>query len=418
MTRRGAMVAVLRKLPPGVDAREHIGDVRFLLAHALYMAGDFARARGLFHEARALAERAGDDRRLAQVLAGLSYLDASEARYADAARAGEQALALAAAGDIAVSLWTSFGLARAHFALGNYRRGAECARWAIAALASFPVEERFGGRAGNLLPAVAAHSWLALTLARTGDLDEGVRHGDEGVRAAETVDGLQERVWAYYCLGCVHQARADFARAIPLLRRAVTLAEGGTVPIYFTRVLSGLGSALSQAGDLDAALPLLHRALAEAGGIHLLYGHSLILVQLGEACLAAGRVEEAAAHAAEALAFARQRGERGDEAWALLLQGEIAAGRGPSQTERARDATRQALALSEELGMRPLAARCRMALGALELGAGQRGEAQAWLAPAVADIRAMGIAGWLTRAEGLLAEAGDPQEERSRLELT
>ena len=404
--------AILQKLPPSAEASEQLGDVRFLLAHALYMAGDFARARGGLHEARALAKNVGDDRRLSQALAGLSYVDASEGRYADAARAGEQALAIATAGDIAVSLWTSFGLARAHFALGNYRRAAECARWAIEALAPFPIEERFGGRAGNLLPAVAARSWLALALARSGGFDEGSRHGEEGVNAAETVNGLQERVWASYCLGRVHHARTDFERAIPLLRRAVSLAAGGTVPIYFTRVLSGLGSALYQSGDVDAALPLLRRALAEAGGINLLYGHSLIVVQLGEACLAAGRVDEAETHAADALAFSRQRGERGDEAWALLLRGEVAAARGPRQVRLARDWMRRALALSDELGMRPLAARCRMALGTLELRVGHQYEAQTWLAPAVADMRSMGIASWLAPAEQLLARAQRAPEDR------
>jgi DNA-binding NtrC family response regulator/tetratricopeptide (TPR) repeat protein len=394
---------ILDKLPVGSQTREEQDrDVRFLLAHALYMAGEFARARDGFHEARALADGAGDRRRLSQILAGLSYLDASEGRYAEAAHAGEQALAIAV-DDIAVSLWTSFGLARSHFALGNYRRAAECARWAIEALAPFSGDERFGGRAGNLLPAVAARSWLALSLARTGDLGEGIRHGEDGVRAAESVDGLQERVWAYYCLGRVHHARTDFERAIPLLRQALTLAEGGTVPIYFTRVLSGLGSALYQSGDIDGALPLLQRALAEAGGINLLYGRSLIMVQLGEAFLAAGRLDEAEARAADALACSRQRCERGDEAWALLLQGEIAAARGA--LDRARGWLHQALAVSEELGMRPLAAQCRMARGALELRAAHRGEARAWLEPALADLRGMGITRWVTRVERLLAEA-------------
>jgi tetratricopeptide (TPR) repeat protein len=394
-------LAILEALPRTVDAGEQIGDLHFLLAHARYMAGDFPGARGGFHQARASAEAAGDRRRLAQVLAGLSYVHASECHYAEAARAGEQALAIARTGDLAVSLWTSFGLARAHFALGNYRRAADCTRWAIEQLASFSVEERFGNRAGNLLPAVAARSWLALTLARTGDLDEGARHGEDAVRAAEAVDGLQERVWAYYCLGRLHHARTDFEVAIPLLRQAVSLAEGGTVPVYFTRVLSGLGSALYQSGDTQAAQPLLRRALDEARGINLLYGQSLIVVQLGEACLAADGVDEAESHADEALALSRQRGERGDEAWALLLHGEIAAAR--RSMERARGSLIQALGVADELGMRPLAARCRMALGSLEAQVGRRREAQAWLTPALAELRAMGIGRWYARAERLLA---------------
>jgi hypothetical protein len=53
-----------------------------------------------------------------------------------------------------------------------------------------------------------------------------------------------------------------------------------------------------------------------------------------------------------------------------------------------------------------------MALGALELGAGHPEAAQTWLAPAVADIRAMGIARWLGPAELLLARAQQPGEGR------
>ena len=363
-------LGILDRQPAG-DAQEDLRDLRFLHAHALYMAGEFPRALRAFGDARAGAEAAGDDRRLSQILAGLSYVHASEGRYAEAAHAGEQALGISMAGDVAVSLWTSFGLARSHFALGNYRRAAECARWGIEALAPWPVDERFGGRAGNLLPAVAAGSWLALALARTGDFDEGTRAGEAAVRAADAVDGLQERVWACYGLGRLHHARTDFARAIALLRRAADLSEGGTVPIYFSRVLSGLGSALYQSGAIDAALPLLERALDDARRMNLLYGHSLILVQLGEACLAAGRDGEAERHAAQALAFSRERGERGDAAWALLLHGEIAAARGEGERGRARDWLDQAVAISEELAMRPLAARCRMARGELEISAGR-----------------------------------------------
>ena len=399
-------LGILDRQPAG-DAQEDLRDLRFLHAHALYMAGEFPRALRAFGDARAGAEAAGDDRRLSQILAGLSYVHASEGRYAEAAHAGEQALGISMAGDVAVSLWTSFGLARSHFALGNYRRAAECARWGIEALAPWPVDERFGGRAGNLLPAVAAGSWLALALARTGDFDEGTRAGEAAVRAADAVDGLQERVWACYGLGRLHHARTDFARAIALLRRAADLSEGGTVPIYFSRVLSGLGSALYQSGAIDEALPLLERALDDARRMNLLYGHSLILVQLGEACLAAGRDGEAERHAAQALAFSRERGERGDAAWALLLHGEIAAARGEGELGRARDWLDQAVAISEEIGMRPLAARSRMARGELELSAGRPREARDWLASAEAELRAMRIPIWLDRTRELLAGLGD-----------
>jgi hypothetical protein len=95
----------------------------------------------------------------------------------------------------------------------------------------------------------------------------------------------------------------------------------------------------------------------------------------------------------------------GEEAWALLLHGEAAAARMPAEAEQARAWLDQGLALGSELGMRPMAARSRMVRGALELAAGRRDEAGTWLMPAVAELRAMGIGRWLTRAERLLAEA-------------
>jgi DNA-binding NtrC family response regulator/tetratricopeptide (TPR) repeat protein len=394
---------ILEKLPPDATAREESGDVRFRLAHAHYMAGEFARSRDHFDDARVLAEKADDTRLLAQVLTGLCYVHASEGRYGEAAEAGERAQAIAA-GDLAVSLWTSFGLARAHFALGNYRRAVECARWAIDALEPFPVEERLGGRAGNLLPAVAARTWLAVSLGRLGEFDDACRYGEEAVRAAETVEGLQERVWAYYCLGRVLHSRTDFDRAIPFLREAMRLCEGGTIPIYVTRVRSGLGAALTQSGDLEGGLPLLHRALDEARTMNSLYGHALIVLQIARACVDAGRLDEADARAAEALALARQRGERGDEAWALLVLAEIAAERKPAALDRARGWIDQALALGHQIGMRPLVARSLILRGALERASRGDDAAASTLAEAATALRTMGIARWLARAERLLGE--------------
>lgn len=166
-------------------------------------------------------------------------------------------------------------------------------------------------------------------------------------------------------------------------------------------------SAYAQADRVAEALALLERALTEARSINLQHGHSLLLAQFGRACLVAGRLADADRLAAEALTLARQRGERGDEAWALLLHGEVAAAREPADLDGARAWYARALALGGELGMRPLAARCRLMLGAAELMAGRADEARRWLQPAIEELRAMGIAAWLARAEVLLAVPPD-----------
>jgi tetratricopeptide (TPR) repeat protein len=146
------------------------------------------------------------------------------------------------------------------------------------------------------------------------------------------------------------------------------------------------------------AVPLLERALAAARTIRLAYGETLIISQLGTTCVEAGRVAEAAEHAARALALARQRGERGEEAWGLLLHGDVAARREPAEVDEARTWYAEALALGESLGMRPLVSRCRLAMGELERRAGRPETARAHYEQAAAGAEAMGIRAWLARA--------------------
>ena len=64
-------------------------------------------------------------------------------------------------------------------------------------------------------------------------------------------------------------------------------------------------------------------------------------------------------------ALARAQKEQGYEAYALRLLGSIAVHRHPTDVEPAEAHYRQALALADELGMRPLQAHCHLGLGTL-----------------------------------------------------
>jgi len=68
----------------------------------------------------------------------------------------------------------------------------------------------------------------------------------------------------------------------------------------------------------------------------------------------ADRVEEAHALAERALSLARAHQERGNEAYALYLLGELAVRCEPPDFALAAAHYQQALALADELGMRPL----------------------------------------------------------------
>jgi tetratricopeptide (TPR) repeat protein len=127
---------------------------------------------------------------------------------------------------------------------------------------------------------------------------------------------------------------------------------------------------------------------------------------LGEMQVSTGRLEEAQALAEQDLALARAHQQRGNKAYALRLLGEIAARREPPVVEQAETHYRQALALAEELGMRPLVAHCHRGLGTLYATTGQREQAHTELAAAIDLYRAMDMTFWLPQTEAALVRAG------------
>jgi tetratricopeptide (TPR) repeat protein len=118
----------------------------------------------------------------------------------------------------------------------------------------------------------------------------------------------------------------------------------------------------------------------------------------------AGRLEEAHALAEQALELAREHQERGHQAYALCLLGEIAVQREPPERDQAEPHYRQALALAEELGMRPLQAHCHRSLGTLYAKMDQRAPAHAKLSAAIDLYRVMEMTFWLPQAEAALAQ--------------
>jgi tetratricopeptide (TPR) repeat protein len=129
-----------------------------------------------------------------------------------------------------------------------------------------------------------------------------------------------------------------------------------------------------------------------------------LLFTLGEAHLRAGRLEEAYTFAARALEHARTHQERGHEAYALRLLGDIATHRDPPEVEEAERSYCQALALAHELGMRPLQAHCHLGLGTLYAKTGRREQARAELSAATALYHAMDMTFWLPPAEAALGQ--------------
>src|SRR5262249_38620083 len=125
---------------------------------------------------------------------------------------------------------------------------------------------------------------------------------------------------------------------------------------------------------------------------------------LSEAYVLSGRPEDARQHAEQALALSRDYKQRGYEAYALRLLGEIAAHRDPPEVEPAEAFYQQALTLANELGIRPLLAHCHFGLAILYNRIGRPEQSRAELSAAIELYRAMEMTFWLERAEMVLVQ--------------
>src|SRR5262249_15816568 len=206
-------------------------------------------------------------------------------------------------------------------------------------------------------------------------------------------------------VGRLFLRQGDMQKAVPVFEQGLRLCEEiGYTSTYLIWIATSLGYAYALSGRVDEALPLLEQGLEEAERSGLLKERALYVAWLSEAYLLAGRREEASAGAARALAHARAKQERGHEAWALRLLGEIAARREPPDVPQAAAHYQHALALAEELGMRPLVAHCHRGLGTLYATVGQREQARTELAAAMEMYRAMDMTFWLPQTAVALAQ--------------
>jgi tetratricopeptide (TPR) repeat protein len=171
-------------------------------------------------------------------------------------------------------------------------------------------------------------------------------------------------------------------------------------------ITASLGSAYALQGRLAEGRALLEEAISESLRTGALIALARWVAWLSEVCRLAGRGAEAGQHARQALDLARQQKARGEEARALHQLGVVYAHTAPPDAAPAEAHYQQALALAEELGMRPLVAHCHYGLGRLYHQNGRGEQARAALTTAINLYRAMDMTFWLPQAEAALAQIG------------
>jgi tetratricopeptide (TPR) repeat protein len=386
---------------PQRTTHEQAIDLRLLLRQALRPLSGSERILAVLREAEALAEALDDPRRLGRVAIALMAHLGRMGAYDQSIAAGQRALALATAvWDVTLQALATLRQATAYHVLGDYRRAIDCCEQAMTFFEGVRRHERFG--LPNL-PAVLARVYLTLCHAELGRFTAGRILGEEGQRIAETVAHPGSLMIASYALGLLALRQGDLPMAIPALERGLAICREAELPAYFHGIAAALGEAYTMVRRVEDAMPLLTQAMAQTTAMEEVAYQALCRLALGGAHLLAGHLEDAHAFAEQALVQGRQYQERSNEAYALRLLGDIAAQRQSPEAELAEDDYRRALALAEDLGMRPLMAHCHRGLGILYSGIDHPELARVELSAAIELYRALEMTFWLPGSEAALA---------------
>jgi tetratricopeptide (TPR) repeat protein len=241
-------------------------------------------------------------------------------------------------------------------------------------------------------------------LSALGAFAEGRRHGEEALRLATLAGRGETPIIAHTHLGLLYLAQGDLEHAIRVLEQGLVLCRASGHRGNLRTIAAALGSAYALQGRLAEGCALLEEGVSESIRTGALRNRSLWVAWLSEVCRLEGRYDEAWQHAHQALDLARPQKERGNEALALHQLGVVQAHADPPDAAQAEIHYQQALALANELGMRPLMAHCHLGLGRLYGQTGRIEQAHAALTTAIDLYRAMDMTFWLPQAEMALAE--------------
>jgi class 3 adenylate cyclase/tetratricopeptide (TPR) repeat protein len=388
-------IMALRHLPETPETMRQGVDIRLELRNALLPYGQQGEIFVHLGEARRLAEALVDAPRLGRVLASLSnhYWNMGEADLA--IEAGREALAIAErAGALDLQIVGNFSMGGAHRARGDYRETVEYMRRVVALLDLDRTYEYFGQHG---LPAVLARSHLVWSLAELGHFAEAVATAEESVEIADVSQHGYTIAHAHLGLGGVLIRQGRFAEAVPILERG--LAASARAPLLHPPLAVDLGLAMAHTDRVDEGRALVEGGVARARALGRVGRLALLVAHLGTVSRLAGRTGAARELAREALHLAVTRKERGNQVYALWLLGQVAGDEGPAGRARREDHLRRAAELAAELGMRPLRARCLLALGLLARASGEEASARDLLGQAIGLLRDMEMAFWLAPAE-------------------
>jgi class 3 adenylate cyclase len=316
-------LAALDHLPETPEQMALAIDIRFDLRNSLHPLGYLERILENIGKVESLAALIGDRRRLGQASSFLCQYHRLLGDLGPAIVAGERAIGIAdRIGDLHLGIVARQYLGPALIARGDYRRAAEILGGIVDRVQGDMVRDAMGTTG---VVSVFSRIYLVSALAELGAFDAAVGHAQEALRIANSIGHVYSIAFACYGIGMALALRGDVEGSIASLERGLDLCRSWNLPLMLPILGASLGHAYCLADRPHDAIALLNEAERQARAMTRIGGHSMLVVRLGEAHLQAGRRDDAQRCAQEAVALARKHTERGHEAYALRLLGDLCA---------------------------------------------------------------------------------------------
>lgn len=388
---------ILKTLPSSQSVQETAFDVRLELRPVLRQLGEGRHMLDHLREAEAVAVALHDDRRRGLACSFMTTVYASVDELDEAAATGMRALEIAERlGDAKLRLVSKSYLGQVHCYRAEYERVIELATANLASLPAEWINEHFGM---SVPAAIFDRAWIIMSLAELGRFAEAAKYEGEAIRIAEATDHAFSIGWAHLAASMPHLLKGDWVKARTLVEYWIATLRSGNVAIHLPWAMASSAWTLAQIGAKDQALERVEEAeeLLERQAAHGIVGHrGWAYHAVGRACLLLGRLDKARQLAERAVGTSQH--QPGFAAHALHLLGDLAAQPDRFDAENSMAHYREALAVAQKHGMRPLIAHCHFGLGRVYDRLGKP-EAHKNLAAAATMYRDMDMAFWLKQTE-------------------
>ena len=392
-----AALQAVGRLAQSPETRARAIDLRLELRPSLLQLGRLDEVLSVSREAERLARELGDEQRLARVYTYLVNYHYLKGETNAALDYGARCLAVGeATGEVALQTLARQYMGQSYHVQGDYLRTESILRENVTALDASPSGTSY----------VASCAWLAFSLVERGDLPAAHAYLDRALPAAEASQHGYIQAIAWTFAGLVSIREGHLAHAVLPLERSLELSRRKGLRMWEPIPSSLLGLAFVRMGHVTEGLRLLEESVALSRDLGIRAYLPLWMLNLAEGYLAAGKPAQAAETAHEALELARAGGERGHEAYAHHLLGEIAVRGDSPALDEALEHYQTALGLAEKLGMRPLVGWAHLGLRAAYAAAGRRAEAETHGAAGETLLGELGIRVRQDRAATELTELG------------